>query len=279
MRKLIAALLGAGLLGHYAASESNVRTDPPPDDVRVLDEIIVDEEFRNLERGPRTGRLIMDARPVRPNGSSTILSHSNVELIVRPIRRIDGNEYILQENYGRRFTPIDLELGIGRARTGSRIIQARDGRRVVDLPEGLYAITEARYQVFWQIGSPLRFPSNLETYRFCMSDGAIAFEIRNGETTNLGLILVKAMERNYRKGKKEHRPILAANTPIVPVSDPQFRVRGEDVQASSTEITFDAEKSKLCGSTSIPVKGWFDREEFLKAYPKIEISPVNAVPE
>lgn len=268
MRKTLTALAGMALLGGAAFSDTTTYIDPPQDDVRVLDEVQIEDRPFNLERGSPTGRLIMDVRPVQADNSS-LLTHTSIQLILRPVRRVEGNVYELNEDYGRRFKPIDVPLDIGQSTFGSRIIRNRDGAIIADLPEGLYAIAEVRYEGFSRIG---RVETAIRTHRFCLSDRTMAFDVRNGETTNLGLILIQGLSKRFREGRTEHRPILAANAPIVPVSDPNFREKGAENQAHATEIQFDPVSSKLCSSTGSPVKGWYEPEEFQEKFPKIQIS-------
>lgn len=275
MKLAIHAALLASALSISSLAYAQETAEPPvaaEDEERVLDDVEVTDTRRKARRQPTTGIVQMDARPVRPNGSSKPFSHVDLELFIRPVRRVDGDFYTANKDYGDSFTSVNVELGIDKVNLGSRRALAQDGKRTLRLPEGIYAITEARYEVFNQIGRNIiddqAFLPDTQIHRFCMSDRALAFEVKDGETTDLGLLLIKSLEVNYRSNKIGHRPIFAASVPIVPVSDPGFRNKSPD-QIHGTEIRFDPNEEDLCGSTAKPVAGWFTRQEFAEAYPKI----------
>ena len=207
-------------------------------------------------------------------GSPPIFQHRALELILRPVRIGENGVYEFDDTKGVPFESVSVELSIGRTIVGSRLPLAKNGKRTVDLPEAIYAISEVRYIVFNQIGrafdpdDPFGNPINIpeQDYRFCLAERTIAFDIKNGQSTDIGRLIVRALERRFKKSNREHRPILGADAEFLPVSDPGFRNKAPE-KASAGIIEFE-DTAPLCRESAMRTPGWFAPDELADAFPK-----------
>ena len=237
------------------------------DEPKVLDEIIVDHTTFSRKRLPNTGRVNIQAIPVRL--SPRIYEHNSIQLIIRPVVKSADGTYVPDTVKGRNFVRLSVTLNPEGRILGSRVKRPDRGERVMDLPEAIYAITEVRYIVslpplggaFNRVGIPP------QDFRFCLAERTIAFDVKNGETTDLGKLVLRGLDLRFDKGDKEHRPLLGANAPFVDVSDPRFRNKAPEAAAAGI-ISFDPEGG-LCRDSSRQVPGWFTPTELKDALPSL----------
>ena len=264
------------------AQEANTDSAPsaeaPPtpdgeDETKILDEVEINKSNRRKRREPTTGTLKIEPLPVKMAGSPRIFEHAGVELILRPVRPGADNIYEADNLEGVDFRAIAVELGIGKKVVGSRLPLAKHGKRSVTMPEGVYAITEIRYLVFNQIGrvfdpdDPFGNPTPIprRDYSFCLSGRTIAFDIKNGQTTDVGRLIIRALESRFTSSKREHRPFLGADAAFSDISDPSLRNKAPEL-ASAGIIEFKNE-APLCRESARPTMGWFTAEELEESLP------------
>lgn len=257
-------------------STDDVAAPPEEDETKILDEVEVNDRDRRrrFRLIPPTGALQIEPLPVRVSGRQKIYQHAAIDLILRPIRPGPNGLYVADDLEGFDFKSISVELGIGKRIVGTRLPLAKDGKRTVDLPEGVYAITEVRYLVFNQIGrvfddDPFGNPTPLprEDYRFCLADRTIAFDIKNGQTTDIGRLIIRALESRFRNNKREHRPFVGSDAAFVDISDPSFRNKSPD--AAGAGIVAFERTGALCREGAYDVSGWFSNEELAENLPTL----------
>lgn len=281
--KIITMLVSALLCGHLALAGETAISNVDDDKEKRLEEVEVTENDRRQRWLPTTGSLIFEPLPVRTTAAPSVLGHVLMQLILRPVRIREDGMYEFDDTRGTRaFTSVDIELGIDRVFIGSRRPLAKNGKRTVELPEGIYAITEARYVVFSQVGRAVDpiIPGSQpgvasfdaidlpkRDIRFCMAERTIAFDIKNGETTDIGRLIIRALDKRYRSKSQKHRPIMGADAKFLPVSAPSFRNKSPE-KASAGVIAFE-DGEPLCRKSAIRTPGWFTPDELAEAFPKL----------
>ena len=236
------------------------------DEPKILDEVIVDHTTFSRKKLPNTGRVNIQAIPVKVNPRSFF--HNSIQMIIRPVVKSADGTYVADTVKGRNFVRLSVSLNPKGRIPGSRLRRPDKGERAMDLPEAIYAITEVRYLVTIPLGGALnRVDLPPLDFRFCLAERTIAFDVKNGETTDLGKLVLRGLERHFDKGDKEHRPLLGADAPFVDVSDPNFRNKAPEAAAAGI-ISFDPE-GELCRDSSRQVPGWFTPTELKDALPKL----------
>lgn len=268
---------------HLQDPQSNISqpNSPVPDEdlERQLEEIIVTEESLSAERLPNTGRVNIQPIPVRISHSRPVLTHTEVELIVRPVRLGEDGVYVSDAQNRRSFARVQVSLNHEGVVPGSRIRRPDLGERALDLPQGIYAITEIRYGIGSNRGAGFidgfgDGPIHPITHRFCLAEQTIAFDVKNGETTDLGRLVIHGLERHYRKSKFGYRPFLGADANFGDVSDPDFRNKAPE-QAAAAAISFDPDNG-LCRKKSRRTAGWYTPEELDEAIPNLVLASNSA---
>ena len=191
-------------------------------------------------------------------------------MVIRPVVKSADGTYVADTVQGRSFARLSVSVNPEGRIAGSRLRSPDHGERTMDLPEAIYAITEVRYLVgggggFTYLGDSYTPPRD---YRFCLAERTIAFDVKNGETTDLGRLVLRGLEDiRFDKSDIEHRPLLGANAPFVDVSDPRFRNKAPEAAAAGI-ISFDPEGG-LCRDSSRQVPGWFTPTELKDALPSL----------
>lgn len=264
-----------------AHAQDGPQVETEQEQEKVLDEVTVTENNRRRRREPTTGQLIFEPLPVRTSAGPSIMQHVLLQLILRPVVIREDGVYEADNGPGAtEFTAVDVELGIDKAFIGSRQSLAKNGKRSLQLPEGIYAITEARYVVFNPVGRAVDSPREdigaasfdvieipKQDIRFCLAERTIAINIKNGQTTDIGRLIIRALDRRYRSKSRKHRPILGADAEFLPVSAPSFRNKAPE-KASAGIIAFE-DTEPLCRKSAIRTPGWFTPDELAEAFPKL----------
>ena len=231
------------------------------DEPKILEEIIVDYNTFSRKRRPNTGRVNIQAIPVAV--ARRYPEHNSIEMVIRPVVKSADGTYVADTVQGRSFARLSVSVNPEGRIAGSRLRSPDHGERTMDLPEAIYAITEVRYLVGGG-GAGQEPPWD---YRFCLAERTIAFDVKNGETTDLGKLVLRGLEDRFEKSDIEHRPLLGADAPFVDVSDPNFRNKAPEAAAAGI-ISFDPE-GELCRDSSRQVPGWFTPTELKDALPSL----------
>ena len=273
-KKIIIAFLSALLCGCFAYAGEAATNNFDEDKEKRLEEIIVDEARRRSEKLPTTGRVNIQPIPVafsRFHNNRFLFTHNAIEIILRPVRKADNDLYEFDRGTGQPFKAVLVTLNPDGNISGSRIKRPDVGERTFTLPEAIYAITEVRYLV----SNKIRLPDDPPHYdfRFCLADRTIAFDVKAGQTTDLGRLVIRGLETRFKKEDTEHRPILGADAPFVDISNPGFRNKAPE-KAAAGIISFTPEGA-LCREKSKKVPGWFTPDEMKDALPDLYARTVS----
>ena len=290
LKALTIAGLGSLLLTSIAsASDSTPETEliaaqssapqtsapaPQQEEDLVLEEIIVSEDSLSNEPLPNTGRVHMQPIPVKVAHSRPVLEHNEVDLIIRPVRLGEDGKYVSDARNRRHYARVRVSLNHQGVVPGSRVKRPDLGERALDLPEGLYAITEVRFGILGSLGLNFDVAPLPPVYEnFCLAEQTIAFDVKNGETTDIGRLVIYGLERRRKRYDFEYRPFLGADARFSTVSDPDFRNKAPE-KASAAVISFDADNN-LCRKKSKRTAGWYTPEELSENIPNLVIASAS----
>ena len=263
-----------GLIDAQSSAPKTSAPAPQQEEDLLLEEIIVSEDSLSNEPLPNTGRVLMQPIPVRIAHSRPVLEHNEVDLIIRPVRLGEDGKYVSDARNRRHFARVRVSLNHQGVVPGSRRKRPDLGERALDLPEGLYAITEVRFGILRTESFPTSFGDLPPIYEnFCLAEQTIAFDVKNGETTDIGRLVMYGLERRRKRYDFEYRPFLGADARFSTVSDPDFRNKAPE-KASAAVISFDSDDN-LCRKKSKRTAGWYTPEELSENIPNLVIASAS----
>ena len=263
-----------GLIDAQSSAPKTSAPAPQQEEDLLLEEIIVSEDSLSNEPLPNTGRVLMQPIPVRIAHSRPVLEHNEVDLIIRPVRLGEDGKYVSDARNRRHFARVRVSLNHQGVVPGSRLKRPDLGERALDLPEGLYAITEVRFGILRAESFPTSFGDLPPVYEnYCLAEQTIAFDVKNGETTDIGRLVMYGLERRRKTYDFEYRPFLGADARFSTVSDPDFRNKAPE-KASAAVISFDADDN-LCRKKSKRTAGWYTPEELSENIPNLVIASAS----
>ena len=269
---ILVSLLASSALPVSGAQEAS--TSVEQDEEKILEGVTTTGQRLDLD-APTTGKLVF--RPVLYSFySASSANIERVDLVFVPVELSDANEIIpFKESDPKRFTArmvIPTEVSRG---TDQYSIDAF-GMQDIDLPGGLYALSEVQYYVTPRIvgahrpanaqgfGPVTRYVAQRAKVNFCMSEGALMFDVKTGETQYLGALGIANLPRS-RTTNPRHRPLVALDRGRDKIISP-FTEPGDIGIATIDSTTFEPVKT-MCGRRSYRVPGWKHRDDIVKSSP------------
>lgn len=225
-----------------------------------LEKIEVFGERSNSEQAIPTGTFSFVPRLVVEVGTRKTANHASYGIVIRPIIEGDNGLYELDTTRGRTHYTVNSGLPKRSRKTkiavrGTKRFTPVDQFRTLELPEGLYAISEVYFIVIRGPSPTFTTVSDVEAKRYCLSETTLSFEVKAGEATTLDRLYLRGLPFKSKKWR-DHNPIFGTDKGLEQAGKIKFTKEDAEGGENWMPVAFDADSGMCRSQFSVRTTGW-----------------------